>query len=51
VIEETIGEVDPAYAAFIFIILGSERKNAQTLKTDQDNAIIYKVKPMNIEGQ
>jgi CBS domain-containing protein len=31
----------PAPVAFAFIILGSEGRMEQTLKTDQDNAIIY----------
>jgi len=28
-------------ARFVFMILGSEGRNEQTLKTDQDNAIIF----------
>jgi CBS domain-containing protein len=31
----------PAPAAFAFLILGSEGRMEQTLKTDQDNAILY----------
>ena len=31
----------PAPAEFVFLIVGSEGRNEQTLKTDQDNAIIY----------
>ncbi len=31
----------PAPSEFVFLIVGSEGRNEQTLKTDQDNAIIY----------
>ena len=34
-------ELGPAPAEFVFLIVGSEGRNEQTLKTDQDNAIIY----------
>ena len=34
-------ELGPAPAPFVFLIVGSEGRNEQTLKTDQDNAIIY----------
>nr|WP_294893869.1 DUF294 nucleotidyltransferase-like domain-containing protein [uncultured Pedobacter sp.] len=44
VIEETIKEIGPAPAKFVFIVLGSEGRKEQTLKTDQDNAIIYEDK-------
>jgi CBS domain-containing protein len=44
VIEEVIKEIGPAPAAFVFIVLGSEGRKEQTLKTDQDNAIIYEDK-------
>lgn len=44
VIEEVIGEIGPAPAKFVFIVLGSEGRKEQTLKTDQDNAIIYEDK-------
>lgn len=44
VIEEVISEIGPAPAKFVFIILGSEGRKEQTLKTDQDNAIIYEDK-------
>lgn len=44
VIEETINEIGPAPAKFVFIVLGSEGRKEQTLKTDQDNAIIYEDK-------
>jgi len=34
-------ELGPAPAPFVFLIVGSEGRHEQTLKTDQDNAIIY----------
>lgn len=34
-------EMGPAPARFAFMILGSEGRREQTLKTDQDNAIVY----------
>ncbi|MCP4692360.1 MAG: PAS domain-containing protein [Desulfobacterales bacterium] len=36
-----LAESDPPPVKFAFIILGSEGRKEQTLKTDQDNAIIY----------
>lgn len=44
VIEEVFTEIGPAPAKFVFIVLGSEGRKEQTLKTDQDNAIIYEDK-------
>ncbi len=44
VIEEVFEEIGPAPAKFVFIVLGSEGRKEQTLKTDQDNAIIYEDK-------
>ncbi len=44
VIENTIAEIGPAPAKFVFFVLGSEGRQEQTLKTDQDNAIIYEDK-------
>lgn len=44
VIEEVIEEVGPPPAHFVFMSLGSEGRKEQTLKTDQDNAIIYEDK-------
>ncbi|MFC5282732.1 DUF294 nucleotidyltransferase-like domain-containing protein [Pedobacter alpinus] len=44
VIEEVFKEIGPAPAKFVFIVLGSEGRKEQTLKTDQDNAIIYEDK-------
>lgn len=44
VIEWVIKELGPPPASFVFISLGSEGRKEQTLKTDQDNAIIYEDK-------
>lgn len=44
VIEGVIKEVGPPPAKFVFMSLGSEGRMEQTLKTDQDNAIIYEDK-------
>jgi CBS domain-containing protein len=37
----TLDEMGPAPVPFVFMIMGSEGRQEQTLKTDQDNAIIY----------
>lgn len=37
----TLEEMGPPPARFVFMIMGSEGRLEQTLKTDQDNAIIY----------
>ncbi|MGY3054521.1 CBS domain-containing protein [Pedobacter sp. UYEF25] len=44
VIEEVIEEIGDAPAKFVYIVLGSEGRKELTLKTDQDNAIIYEDK-------
>ncbi|GHB38266.1 hypothetical protein GCM10008106_19440 [Mongoliitalea lutea] len=44
VIENVMHVLGPAPAAFVFFVLGSEGREEQTLKTDQDNAIIYEDK-------
>ncbi|HEY0054895.1 MAG TPA: DUF294 nucleotidyltransferase-like domain-containing protein [Pedobacter sp.] len=44
VIEKTIAEIGEPPAKFVFMVLGSEGRKEQTLKTDQDNAIIYEDK-------
>lgn len=44
VIENTISTLGPPPAQFVFFVLGSEGREEQTLKTDQDNAIIYEDK-------
>ena len=41
VIEMAIAEVGPPPCEFAFIAMGSEGRGEQTLKTDQDNAIIF----------
>jgi len=44
VIERVIKEIGPTPAKFVFIVFGSEGRGELTLKTDQDNAIIYEDK-------
>ncbi|MEJ7679929.1 MAG: DUF294 nucleotidyltransferase-like domain-containing protein [Segetibacter sp.] len=44
VIEGVIDEMGQPPANFVFMVLGSEGRKEQTLKTDQDNAIIYEDK-------
>jgi CBS domain-containing protein len=44
VIDEAIHEIGKPPAKFVFMVLGSEGRKEQTLKTDQDNAIIYEDK-------
>lgn len=44
VIDQVIHDVGPPPSKFVFITLGSEGRKEQTLKTDQDNAIIYEDK-------
>lgn len=44
VIEHVIERIGPPPAKFVFMVLGSEGRKEQTLKTDQDNAIIYEDK-------
>ncbi|WP_353138378.1 DUF294 nucleotidyltransferase-like domain-containing protein [Pseudopedobacter sp.] len=44
VIEKVIGEMGEPPAKFVFMVTGSEGRKEQTLKTDQDNAIIYEDK-------
>ena len=41
----TLAELGPPPARFAFMVLGSEGRNEQTLKTDQDNAIVYEDLP------
>ena len=40
-VELGLREVGPPPRAFSFVVFGSEARGEQTLKTDQDNAIIY----------
>lgn len=44
VIETVIEEIGRPPAKFVFMVLGSEGRKEQSLKTDQDNAIIYEDK-------
>jgi CBS domain-containing protein len=44
VIETVTKQMGPAPAKFVYMVLGSEGRKEQTLKTDQDNAIIYEDK-------
>jgi len=44
VIDKVIGEMGEPPAKFVFMVTGSEGRKEQTLKTDQDNAIIYEDK-------
>ncbi|SHN26939.1 CBS domain-containing protein [Cyclobacterium lianum] len=44
VIEQVVKEQGEPPARFVFFVLGSEGRKEQTLKTDQDNAIIYEDK-------
>lgn len=44
VIEKVIQEMGKPPAKFVFMVTGSEGRKEQTLKTDQDNAIIYEDK-------
>ncbi|MFA0963705.1 DUF294 nucleotidyltransferase-like domain-containing protein [Roseivirga sp. BDSF3-8] len=41
IIQQTIREMGDPPCRFVFMVLGSEGRREQTLKTDQDNAIIY----------
>lgn len=41
-----INELGPPPAKFVFLILGSEGRREQTLKTDQDNAILFEDQPV-----
>lgn len=42
-IELTINEIGPPPVAFTFLALGSHGRQSQTLFSDQDNAIVYKL--------
>ncbi|WP_443939283.1 DUF294 nucleotidyltransferase-like domain-containing protein [Pedobacter sp. MW01-1-1] len=45
IIESVIAKLGPAPAKFVFMVLGSEGREELSLKTDQDNAIIYEDTP------
>jgi CBS domain-containing protein len=44
IIDSVIADIGNPPAKFVFMVLGSEGRKEQTLKTDQDNAIIYEDK-------
>jgi len=46
-----IEELGPPPAKFVFMILGSEGRKEQTLKTDQDNAIVFEDVPPDSEAE
>ena len=46
IIELTLNDIGPPPVKFVFMILGSEGRMEQTLKTDQDNAIVFKDVPL-----
>jgi CBS domain-containing protein len=41
VLDLAIKDMEPPPVRFVFMILGSEGRHEQTLKTDQDNSIVY----------
>jgi len=45
IIEDVIRKLGPPPAKFVFMVLGSEGRKELSLKTDQDNAIIYEDTP------
>jgi CBS domain-containing protein len=47
----TLDELGPPPVPFTFMIMGSEGRQEQTLKTDQDNAIIYQDPPPAINDK
>ena len=47
----TLDQMGPAPVKFVFMILGSEGRREQTLKTDQDNAIIFEDVPDKDEAE
>lgn len=50
-IEFAVVELGPPPVRFVFLIFGSEGRREQTLKTDQDNAIMFEDVPMEfIDG-
>jgi CBS domain-containing protein len=49
IMEMALQEVGPPPAAFAFLLFGSEGRREQTLKTDQDNAIVFEDVPVEAE--
>jgi len=47
----TLEQMGPPPTRFVFMILGSEGRREQTLKTDQDNAIIFEDVPEPLEAE
>jgi CBS domain-containing protein len=47
----TLDEMGPPPVPFVFMIMGSEGRQEQTLKTDQDNAIVYQDPKPAFAGQ
>lgn len=50
-IDFAIDELGPPPVAFVFMTLGSEGRKEQTLKTDQDNAILFEDGPATSENR
>ncbi len=46
-----LDEMEPPPARFVFMIMGSEGRREQTLKTDQDNAILFEDVPKESEEE
>jgi len=51
IIQFVLADSPPPPVPFVFMILGSEGRREQTLKTDQDNAIIFKDVPSAQEAE
>jgi CBS domain-containing protein len=49
VMQLALKETGPPPAAFAFLLFGSEGRREQTLKTDQDNAIVFEDVPIQAE--
>lgn len=45
IIDKVLEEMGTPPCRFVFMVLGSEGRKEQTLKTDQDNALIYEDRP------
>jgi CBS domain-containing protein len=51
VFDLAVGDLGPPPARYAFMVLGSEGRREQTLKTDQDNAIVFEdVEPERLEA-
>jgi PAS domain S-box-containing protein len=51
IIRISVAEIGPPPAAFAFLIMGSEGRREQTLRTDQDNAIVFADMPEPAVGE